>query len=282
LKFAVTLHTAHHFFASQVNSFSQHVFCPTSMMLIRRCGFTITIKRKPYNFYYSTPAESKPLRGNANNYLAPSKTHSVLQLPSPVAAPRVSPLGGDECSSVPEVANGKMSCLDQRQGKKCTPVCDEGHVFYQKFSSRPPTYICSGSRVDWKINKFIPDCSPGKKTKVGGDGADSSCPPGWEWREGLCVACPPGMFRDSAPLCQLCPKGSFSTKFGTRECSLCSPGEYTTSLGSRQPSDCRRGGGRGIHYRQRSFKRLFTFRLFSSIFCFPFSYISSISFQPRQ
>jgi hypothetical protein len=269
------------------------------MMLIRRCGFTITIQRRPYNFYYSTTAKPKshaapdthrtaittvygsdhrrkagaaqepsqpsglpkPVagsvaenqRGNANNYLVPSKPHSVLQLPSPVAAPRVPPpgaaAGGDECSSVPEVANGKMSCLDQRQGKKCTPVCDEGHVFYQKFSSRPPTYICSGSRVDWKINKFIPDCSPVKKTKAGG--ADRSCPPGWEWRDGLCVACPPGMFRDSAPLCQLCPKGSFSTKFGTRECSLCSPGEYTTSLGSRQPSDCRRGGGRGIHDRQR-------------------------------
>ena len=190
------------------------------------------------------------LRANPN-YLAP-KPHSVLQLPSPLAAPRV-PLatagnGGDECSSVPEVANGKMACLDQRQGKKCTPVCDEGHVFYQKFSSRPPTYICSGSRVDWKINKFIPDCSPVKKTK---SGAAANCPPGWEWRDGLCVACPPGMFRDSAPLCQLCPKGSFSKAFGSQECEQCSAGEYTNSLGSRQATDCRRGGGRGIHDRQR-------------------------------
>ena len=61
-----------------------------------------------------------------------------------------------------------MSCITRRDSLKCSPVCETGHVFYQKFSSRPPSYICSQYRVDWKITKFIPDCSPVKKTATVG------------------------------------------------------------------------------------------------------------------
>ena len=114
-----------------------------------------------------------------------------------------------------------MACLNRRRSRKCTPVCDHGHVFYQKFSSRPPTYLCSENRsaesaltaltrsprVDWKITKFIPDCAPVQKTAVVGE-----CSQGWEARDNYCVACPPGMYRSQAPLCQLCPKATFSER----------------------------------------------------------------------
>ena len=53
-----------------------------------------------------------------------------------------------------------MRCADTHLGRKCTPQCHPGFVFYQKFSSRPPTYYCSASKVDWEIRRFIPDCSP--------------------------------------------------------------------------------------------------------------------------
>ena len=67
-------------------------------------------------------------------------------------------------------------------GVRCTPVCDQDHQFYQKFTSRAPTYVCNEHRVDWEIRslflfkatllthlvkcnnifcrRFIPDCSP--------------------------------------------------------------------------------------------------------------------------
>ena len=147
-----------------------------------------------------------------------------------------------------------MVCINRRDSLKCTPVCERGHVFYQKFSSRPPTYLCSQYRVDWKITKFIPDCSPVEKTDLVG-----SCPPGWEAREGECVACPPGMFRDSAPLCQLCGKGSYAETFGSSKCLSCPAGQRTNSLGVRSSRGCRppvnsvlgRSNWRGRNFRER-------------------------------
>ncbi len=69
---------------------------------------------------------------------------------------------------VPRVANGRMACdplpvagsPGGLGGVRCTPVCDPDHRFYQKFTSRPPTYICNAHRVDWEIRRFVPDCSP--------------------------------------------------------------------------------------------------------------------------
>ena len=89
-------------------------------------------------------------------------------------------------------------------------------------------------RIDWKITKFIPDCSP-----VEEQSGISSCPPGWESRDHTCVACPPGMFRDKAPLCQLCGKGSYTDTFGSSRCDPCPGGQYTLSLGSRNIKECR-------------------------------------------
>ena len=170
-----------------------------------RCGFTLTVKRERYENkqYQSLPRGRSPLtqllttrrpnhRKSYNN-----RADSVLHLPPP----RMSPNRGKSvssipahCNVVPSVPNGKMACLNKRHSKKCTPVCKEGHVFYQKFSSRPPTYICSTQRVDWKITKFIPDCSPVEKSSQVGQ-----CPQGWEARDSYCVACSPGMFRSKAP-----------------------------------------------------------------------------------
>lgn len=124
-----------------------------------------------------------------------------------------------------------------------------GSCFLPKFSSRPPTYICSENRVDWKIAKFIPDCSPVKKTAVAGQ-----CPPGWEARDSYCVACPPGMYRNKAPLCQLCPKSTFSSQYGSSSCHVCPSHHRTVSLGSRKATECIRGRltGRGHHVREQS------------------------------
>ena len=205
-----------------------------------RCGFTITVKRERYQATHR--GRPPPLVTTQRPH---SRADSVLHLPPP----RLSPTRGHtkhtnqprssipaNCHAVPTVPNGKMACLNKRHSKKCTPVCKEGHVFYQKFSSRPPTYICSLHRVDWKITKFIPDCSPVEKTaRVG------QCPQGWEARDSYCVACPPGMFRATAPLCQLCSKGTFSDTFGSSKCSPCSMGHSTSSLGTRNAGECRRG-----------------------------------------
>jgi hypothetical protein len=66
----------------------------------------------------------------------------------------------DKCLKVPVIENGMMRCAETYLGRKCTPECSEGHDFYQKFTSRPPTYYCNARRVDWEIRRFIPDCSP--------------------------------------------------------------------------------------------------------------------------
>ena len=88
-------------------------------------------------------------------------------------------------------------------------------------------------RVDWKITKFIPDCSPVEKSRVG------TCPAGWESRDSACVACPPGMFRDKSPMCRLCGKGTFADQFGSSACSPCPEDHFTISLGSRSSRACR-------------------------------------------
>jgi len=161
----------------------------------------------------------------------------ALQLPPP----RLPPALPAHCRAPPPVPNGEMVCKDQRTSTKCSPVCKTGHAFYQKFSSRPPTYLCSAHRVDWRITKFIPDCSPVERPGRAG------CRAGWEARGGRCLACPPGMFRKSAPLCQLCGKGSYAEGFGSSRCYSCPALSSTPSLGTRKKSDCRAGrtGGRG-------------------------------------
>ena len=40
-------------------------------------------------------------------------------------------------------------------GVRCTPVCDQDHQFYQKFTSRAPTYVCNEHRVDWEIRSVF-------------------------------------------------------------------------------------------------------------------------------
>ena len=217
-----------------------------------RCGFTLTVKRERYqgSGLQSVPRGRPPLSQQQttrrpHNHKKPShnRAHSVLHLPPPRLTPskRKSSFSiPAHCNEVPSVPNGKMACINKRRSKKCTPVCKESHVFYQKFSSRPPTYICSAHRVDWKITKFIPDCSPVEKTaRVG------QCPQGWEARDTDCVACPPGMFRSTAPLCQLCSKGTFSDSFGTGKCSPCPSGHSTSSLGTKSEGECREGRERG-------------------------------------
>ena len=100
-------------------------------------------------------------------------------------------------------------------------------------------------RIDWKITKFIPDCSPVESSA-------GSCPAGWEARDGSCVACPPGMFRhQAAPLCQLCGKGTYSDSFGSASCQSCPQSHYTLSLGVRRREGCRKRHTRGtIEYCQ--------------------------------
>jgi hypothetical protein len=171
-----------------------------------------------------------------------------------------------KCADVPQMANGRMLCVDDSNpyygggvggpGIRCTPVCDPGHAFYQKFTSRPPTYVCNSRRVDWEIRRFIPDCSPIYPA------AGVSCQPGWESRSANpsqqeCVACPPGMHRSpgAGRLCQLCPKGTYSGGFGSADCSRCPRHHTTRGLGSRSASQCHylrpegiyRGGRRSSH-----------------------------------
>ncbi len=164
---------------------------------IRRCGFTITVL---------PPQSSEILHGNNGVSAA--------------------------CENVPEIPNGHMSCEKIHLYKRCTPVCDPGHEFYQQFTSRPPTYLCNEHRIDWELRRFIPDCSPVYESPI--------CAPGWEERSaGRCVACPPGMKRSEQDLlCQLCPKGSFAMSFHSEECTPCPRRHTTRGLGSRRPTQC--------------------------------------------
>ena len=166
------------------------------------------------------------------------------------------------CDKPPQIENGVMSCKRIAGGsKKCSPICNEKHDFYQKFSSRLPSYLCNRHRVDWNVRRFIPDCSPVHKTRE-----DRACPSGWETRSvdhtsqayrskpsgvvsgDICVACPPGMYRNSEQysfshnakkrLCQLCPKGMYTDQFGSSICMKCPLNQTTRGLGSRKSRDC--------------------------------------------
>ena len=170
------------------------------------------------------------------------------------------------CDKPPQIENGVMSCRRIAGGsKKCSPVCNDKHDFYQRFSSRLPSYLCNRHRVDWNVRRFIPDCSPIHETRQG-----RSCPSGWETRSinqasqtyrnknsqtysnggVICVACPPGMYRTSEQyassysqttkkrLCQLCPKGMYSDQFGSSICRKCPLNQTTRGLGSRKARDC--------------------------------------------
>ena len=93
------------------------------------------------------------------------------------------------CDKVPQIENGRMTCVRVGMGgKKCSPSCSPGHVFYQKFHQRRrPSYLCNAHRVDWKVRRFIPDCSPVHPLGY------NDCEAGWEGRDdNTCVACPPG------------------------------------------------------------------------------------------
>ncbi len=171
-----------------------------------KCGFTITVERND----------------------------GRSRLPPPFINSGAS---GSECDRVPEVENGKMVCSQLiNRGKKCSPVCNPDHDFYQNFNGKPPTYMCNPPKIDWTINKFIPDCSPVHKLSPG-----KSCEAGWEERSDrkLCIACPPGMYRgENDQLCKLCQKTHYSDKFGSPKCLRCPIHHTTKGLGSRSFKNC--------------------------------------------
>ena len=195
-----------------------------------KCGFTITVLRN------GDPAGSSDAANKVDlppPILPSQRRHSFKNFASASNDNRQ-----NLCKSVPPIENGKMEC--QRygsDGKKCSPVCNEGHQFYQKFSGQPPVYLClPPRRVDWKIRKFTPDCSPTHGLMING----RACEAGWEQRgSNKCLACPPGMYRPQQdPLCQLCPKGLYSDQFGSAKCVRCPLHHTTRGLGSRKASQC--------------------------------------------
>ena len=201
-----------------------------------RCGFTVTVKSQaratrpniPPRFHTSQSGHHVPATPTRRPQSLPRKPAIPSQVPNTLPSPIASFNNRmpKQCNQVPEVPNGKMACIEKSNRKKCTPVCNLSYVFYQKFSYRPPTYLCSARRIDWKINRFIPDCSPVQKAQNGW------CPEGMEFRDNDCIGCPPGMYRDaSEQLCQLCPKGTYSDQFSSKKCSQCGPGQYTSGLG---------------------------------------------------
>ena len=49
--------------------------------------------------------------------------------------------GANLCNSVPNIENGRMICKNYGNGgKKCSPICNDGHQFYQKVAEQfiPP------------------------------------------------------------------------------------------------------------------------------------------------
>ena len=182
-----------------------------------KCGFTITV----------LPNTGSSSNGSIRHHHHQKNNHSNNSdhlLPSPVSNAANSRRNSfrnyanntnnkmkdniNLCDTVPNIENGQMKCLKYgRDGKRCSPVCNENHQFYQKFNGQPPYYLClPPKRVDWKIRKFIPDCSPTHEIQISG----RQCEAGWEKRgnQRICVACPPGMYRPQDDhLCQLCPKG---------------------------------------------------------------------------
>ena len=100
-----------------------------------RCGFTITVSRQ------RGPPPNINLAQNST-----FGTQSVLQLP-PQHQQQQPTSPYPHCNKTPSVPNGDMICVLQQTRLKCTPVCKRNHVFYQKFTSRPPTYICDKHRL---------------------------------------------------------------------------------------------------------------------------------------
>ncbi len=202
-----------------------------------RCGFTIIVRVSPPNdiSHYSTNGYNNRHNYYTNHRSDSQHRHFDQSVP-------------EKCyTDIPEVPNGRMSCVDSEVvGRKCSPVCDRNHQFYQKFTSRPPIYVCNRHRVDWEVRRFIPDCSPFRtlshwRRRRGG------CSAGWEEAASTstgslgCVACPPGMYRassDSSRLCQLCPKATYAEGFASVRCDSSPVHHSTRKLGSRSRSDC--------------------------------------------
>ena len=215
-----------------------------------KCGFTITVNLAPT----TTTTTTTPA------------TTTTTGLTTTAAANNSRGRGGHNsrynhlCDKVPQIENGRMTCVRVGVGgKKCSPSCSPGHVFYQKFHQRRrPSYLCNAHRVDWKVRRFIPDCSPVHPLGY------NDCEAGWEKRDDggqTCVACPPGMYRkDPGLLCQLCPKGMYADQFGSSVCKRCPLGQTTRGLGARRSTDCTYGrrrhggsaGGGGGGRRQQS------------------------------
>ena len=180
-----------------------------------KCGFTITVIKPTTTTSTSSPIHRRKSQGShdAGNGRKSYNKH---------------------CNKVPQVENGHMACIRIVGGKKCTPMCRTGHEFYQKFSKRHPSYLCNSNRIDWKVRRFLPDCSPVHKL-----GYSHKCEAGWELRKETCVACPPGMFRSQADkLCQLCPKGLYTDQFGSNICMRCPLSHTTRGLGARKSTEC--------------------------------------------
>lgn len=195
-----------------------------------KCGFTITVLPNSGTNSSRNPNPSSQLPAPVSS----SRRHNFRNY----AVTAEKSIETNSCDKVPNIENGKMECFPYgRDGKRCKPKCNESHQFYQKFQGRPPSYLCiPPNRVDWKIRKFIPDCSPTHEIHLNG----RQCEAGWEHRgQSTCVACPPGMYRpQDDPLCQLCPKGLYSDQFGSAKCVRCPMYHTTRGLGSRQSTQC--------------------------------------------
>ena len=220
-----------------------------------RCGFTITIKQRSQNqgghtyyggsYYANGGSRYTGGRFDHRRHHSTTRRPTLTQAPTPILPSPLGSVSGNsngninyhnvptKCYEPPKVENGKMHCANTAIGRKCTPICDTGFEFYQKFTSRPPSYVCNAHRVDWELRRFVPDCSP-VRTNV------DTCPAGWESRgNGRCVACPPGMHRTPRDrLCQLCPKGFFSDVFSAPLCQRCPMSHTTRGLGSRVDKHC--------------------------------------------
>ena len=131
-----------------------------------KCGFTITVLENGSSASNSNLPPPTATKRNRNSFknLAEDNTNSKVNI----------------CNTVPNIENGRMVCKSYgNNGKKCSPICNEGHQFYQKFVSKPPVYLClPPRRVDWKIRKFIPDCAPTHELPING----RQCEAGWEQR----------------------------------------------------------------------------------------------------
>ena len=199
-----------------------------------KCGFTITVlANHGGQVYPELPAPSTS--GSSSSSPVTTQTRPNHNWASSTTSDLAD--GNEACNKVPSLENGQMICRPYgHNGKRCTPACHEGHSFYQKFSGRPPTYLClPPRRIDWKIRKFIPDCSPTHPLSI----SSRDCEAGWEPREGHCIACPPGMYRQQKDhLCQLCPKGLYSDQFGSARCVRCPLHHTTRGLGSKKASQC--------------------------------------------